>query len=69
MERDTAVAYPVRPAMARATCSCRYRWAQQDEKLPLADLHGDVVDDGNALIALGNLVEGDGHGRPWCCYR
>ena len=41
----------------------RNRDASGNTTLPLADLYGDVIDDGNALIALGNLVEGDGH-RP-----
>ena len=35
---------------------------EQDEEFALADLDGNVVDDGKALIPLGDLVEGDGHG-------
>ena len=38
--------------------------AQQHEELALADLDGNVVDDGLVLIPLGDLVEGDGHAGP-----
>ena len=39
--------------------------SEQHEKLAVLDVERDVVDDGLVLIALGDLVEDDGHcGRP-----
>ena len=36
--------------------------AEQDEKLAIANIDGNVVDDGEALVPLGNLVEDYRHG-------
>ncbi len=34
---------------------------QENEEFAVADVQRDIVDDRNALVALGHLIEGDGH--------
>ena len=62
MQRDAAVVYtgqagdcPEERAFAAAT------GAEQNEEFPIPNVQGDVVDDRRALIALGDLVQSDGH--------
>ena len=38
--------------------------AQEHEELTIPDIHGDIVDDGGALIAFGDLIERDRHEKP-----
>ena len=35
--------------------------AEQDKELPVPNVQGHIIDDRRALIALGNLVQSDGH--------
>ena len=40
--------------------------AEQHEEFALPYAQRDVVDDGDALVTLGDLVEDDGHAGPFC---
>jgi hypothetical protein len=41
-------------------------WAEQYEKLPIADIQRHIVDDRRSLVALGDLIERDRHAEVFC---
>ena len=62
MQRDAPVIDPCQTCdRAQQSALAAAARTQKHEELTVADVDGNVIDDGDVLVALGDLVEGDRH--------